>query len=107
MARLPVGVQQKVKQSHQNIKCGGCNDGFGVTTGSYLGYQHLGSTLFGVGVLISVAWNAYRRRQIKQRQAAELALNDRLEFMRSLVNGTPHPIYVRDRQGLLQSCNDS
>lgn len=65
--------------------------------------------VIGVGVLllISVAWNAYMRRQIKQRQAAELALNDQLEFMRSLVNGTPHPIYVRDRQGLLQSCNDS
>ncbi|WP_310269095.1 transporter substrate-binding domain-containing protein [Pseudomonas sp. 3296] len=65
--------------------------------------------VLGVGVLLlmSVAWNAYMRRQIKQRQAAELALNDQLEFMRSLVNGTPHPIYVRDRQGLLQSCNDS
>lgn len=61
----------------------------------------------GVLLLISVAWNAYMRRQIKQRQAAERALNDQLEFMRSLVNGTPHPIYVRDRQGLLRSCNDS
>jgi two-component system, NarL family, sensor histidine kinase EvgS len=61
----------------------------------------------GVLLLISVAWNAYMRRQIKQRQAAERALSDQYEFMRSLVNGTPHPIYVRDRQGLLQSCNDS
>jgi len=61
----------------------------------------------GVLLLISVAWNAYMRRQIKQRKAAERALNDQFEFMRSLVNGTPHPIYVRDRQGLLQSCNDS
>ncbi|MHC8328043.1 transporter substrate-binding domain-containing protein [Pseudomonas sp. LB1P83] len=65
--------------------------------------------VLGIGVLllISVTWNAYMRRQINQRLAAELALNDQLEFMRSLVNGTPHPIYVRDRQGLLQSCNDS
>ncbi|MGJ7515520.1 transporter substrate-binding domain-containing protein [Pseudomonas baetica] len=61
----------------------------------------------GVLLLISVAWNAYMRRQINQRKAAERALNDQFEFMRSLVNGTPHPIYVRDRQGLLQSCNDS
>ncbi|WPN45885.1 transporter substrate-binding domain-containing protein [Pseudomonas sp. P8_241] len=61
----------------------------------------------GVLLLISVAWNDYMRRQIKQRKAAERALNDQYEFMRSLVNGTPHPIYVRDRQGLLQSCNDS
>ncbi|MHC8288001.1 transporter substrate-binding domain-containing protein [Pseudomonas sp. XS1P51] len=64
-------------------------------------------TAAGVLLLISVAWNAYMRRQIKQRQAVERALNDQFEFMRSLVNGTPHPIYVRDRQGLLQSCNDS
>ncbi|AWM93443.1 hybrid sensor histidine kinase/response regulator [Pseudomonas sp. 31-12] len=65
--------------------------------------------MLGIGLLllISVTWNAYMRRQINQRLAAELALNDQLEFMRSLVNGTPHPIYVRDRQGLLQSCNDS
>lgn len=61
----------------------------------------------GLMLLISVTWNAYMRRQINQRLAAELALNDQLEFMRSLVNGTPHPIYVRDREGLLQSCNDS
>ncbi|WP_095061092.1 transporter substrate-binding domain-containing protein [Pseudomonas sp. Irchel s3f7] len=61
----------------------------------------------GVLLLISVAWNDYMRRQIKQRKAAERALSDQFEFMRSLVNGTPHPIYVRDRQGLLQSCNDS
>lgn len=61
----------------------------------------------GVLLLISIAWNDYMRRQIKQRKAAERALNDQFEFMRSLVNGTPHPIYVRDRKGLLQSCNDS
>ena len=61
----------------------------------------------GLLLLISVTWNAYMRRQINQRRAAERALNDQLEFMGSLVNGTPHPIYVRDRQGLLQSCNDS
>ncbi|VVN24267.1 transporter substrate-binding domain-containing protein [Pseudomonas fluorescens] len=61
----------------------------------------------GALLLISIAWNDYMRRQIKQRKAAERALNDQFEFMRSLVNGTPHPIYVRDRQGLLQSCNDS
>ncbi|WP_395601261.1 transporter substrate-binding domain-containing protein [Pseudomonas sp. A1230] len=58
-------------------------------------------------LLLLLAWNAYMRHQIKQRQAAERALSDQFEFMRSLVNGTPHPIYVRDRQGLLQSCNDS
>ncbi|BBP75741.1 hybrid sensor histidine kinase/response regulator [Pseudomonas sp. Ost2] len=58
-------------------------------------------------LLLSLTWNAYMRRQIRQRQLAERALSDQFEFMRALVNGTPHPIYVRDRQGLLQTCNDS
>ncbi|MDD1015985.1 transporter substrate-binding domain-containing protein [Pseudomonas rubra] len=64
----------------------------------------LGTSLL---LLLSLAWNAWMRRQIKQREAAERALNDQLEFMRALLNGTPHPMYVRDRAGLLQSCNVS
>ncbi|MDB5997190.1 MAG: hybrid sensor histidine kinase/response regulator [Pseudomonas sp.] len=42
--------------------------------------------LIGAGVLllISTAWNAYMRRQIKQRQAAERALNDQLTERRQL-----------------------
>ncbi|MBI6897063.1 transporter substrate-binding domain-containing protein [Pseudomonas putida] len=63
----------------------------------------------GIAVLLVLAlvWNARLRRQIKQRQRAERALNDQLEFMGALLNGTPHPMYVRDRDGRLQSCNDS
>lgn len=61
----------------------------------------------GLLLLLSVLWNAYMRRQIQQRKQAERALSDQFEFMRALVNGTPHPIYVRDRQGILQTCNDS
>jgi two-component system sensor histidine kinase EvgS len=58
-------------------------------------------------LLGSLAWNAWMRRQIKQRERAERALNDQFEFMSALVNGTPHPIYVRDRDGLLKMCNES
>ncbi|MFZ5937023.1 hybrid sensor histidine kinase/response regulator [Pseudomonas putida] len=65
--------------------------------------------LLGTGVLLLLAliWNARLRGQIKQRQRAERALNDQLEFMGALLNGTPHPMYVRDREGRLQSCNAS
>ncbi|WEX17646.1 transporter substrate-binding domain-containing protein [Pseudomonas sp. G11] len=73
-------------------------------------YHHLiAQIIIGTGLLllISLTWNAYMRRQIKHRQMAERALNDQFEFMRALVNETPHPIYVRDRNGLLQTCNDS
>lgn len=58
-------------------------------------------------LLLSLVWNAYMRRQIQQRKLAERALSDQFEFMRTLVNGTPHPIYVRDREGVLKTCNDS
>ncbi|WP_085674882.1 MULTISPECIES: ATP-binding protein [unclassified Pseudomonas] len=65
--------------------------------------------LLGTGVLLLLAliWNAHLRGQIKHRQRAERALNDQLEFMGALLNGTPHPMYVRDREGRLQSCNAS
>jgi len=61
----------------------------------------------GLLLLASLIWNACLRRQIKHRQKAERALGDQFEFMQAWVNGTPHPIYVRDREGLLQNCNDS
>lgn len=65
--------------------------------------------LLGTGLLLllAVLWNTRLRRQIRQRQQAERALSDQLAFMRALLNGTPHPMYVRDRQGHLQSCNSS
>ncbi|WP_416425371.1 transporter substrate-binding domain-containing protein [Pseudomonas sp. App30] len=56
---------------------------------------------------LSMLWILYMRRQIRQRVAAERALGDQFQFMRALVDGTPHPIYVRDRDGRLLSCNDS
>ncbi|AUG06692.1 transporter substrate-binding domain-containing protein [Pseudomonas sp. S09G 359] len=72
-------------------------------------HQLIARIVIGTGLLllISLSWNAYMRRQIKHRKMAERALNDQFEFMRALVNETPHPIYVRDRKGLLQTCNDS
>ncbi|KPG92975.1 histidine kinase [Pseudomonas sp. RIT-PI-q] len=56
-------------------------------------------------LLVILAWNLGLRRQIAERQKAQKALNDQLVFMKVLVDGTPHPIYVRDRQGLLLTCN--
>ncbi|MGY2273296.1 MULTISPECIES: transporter substrate-binding domain-containing protein [Pseudomonas] len=72
-------------------------------------HQLIARIIIGTGLLllVSLSWNAYMRRQIKHRKMAERALSDQFEFMRALVNETPHPIYVRDRKGLLQTCNDS
>ncbi|WP_226455406.1 transporter substrate-binding domain-containing protein [Pseudomonas sp. AF03-9] len=85
--------------------------GYTAASDSYWRNYHdlIAKIILGTGLLllISLAWNAYMRRQIKHRKMAERALNDQFEFMRALVNETPHPIYVRDRKGLLQTCNDS
>lgn len=58
-------------------------------------------------ILCSVAWNFYIRRQIRERIRAERLLDEQLKFMGALIDGTPHPIYVRDREGRLLTCNDN
>ncbi|WP_304359223.1 transporter substrate-binding domain-containing protein [Collimonas fungivorans] len=68
-------------------------------------YQIAGGAL--LLVLASLFWVAYLRRQIGKRQRAERALGDQLEFMRALIDGTPHPIYVRDLDARLLECNRS
>ncbi|EIK96751.1 putative two-component system sensor kinase [Pseudomonas sp. M47T1] len=79
-------------------------------TGYWRNYHRLilqivaGATLL---LSVSLLWILYMKRQIRQRLRAERALSDQFQFMRTLVDGTPHPIYVRDRAGLLISCNDS
>ncbi|WP_438284602.1 transporter substrate-binding domain-containing protein [Pseudomonas alabamensis] len=58
-------------------------------------------------LVLSLIWNTRLRRQILQRERAERALNDQMAFMRALLDGTPHPMYVRDREGRMQTCNQS
>ena len=63
---------------------------------------------FGVAavlLLVAFGWIAYLRMLMRQRKQAQIALNDQMEFMRVLIDGTPHPIYVRDREGRLRICN--
>jgi two-component system sensor histidine kinase EvgS len=55
----------------------------------------------------ALLWISYLRRLIRRRVRAEQALTDQLEFMRVMIDGTPHPIYVRDRDGYLLTCNIS
>ncbi|WP_411379737.1 transporter substrate-binding domain-containing protein [Pseudomonas sp. MPB26] len=58
-------------------------------------------------LLITLGWVLYLRNLIRKRAQAERALSDQMEFMRVLIDGTPHPIYVRDRQGRLMACNNA
>ncbi|MFL1552926.1 response regulator [Pseudomonas sp. D47] len=60
-----------------------------------------GFALAAVLLLSACVWIVLLRRQVLRRKLAERALSARLEFDRVLINGTPHPTYVRDRQGRL------
>lgn len=58
-------------------------------------------------ISLLLIWNTYIRSQYKLRQQAERALNEQCNFMRSLIDDTPHPIYVRDRKGRMIACNSN
>lgn len=57
--------------------------------------------------LVSLIWSSRLKAQIDQRIKAEEALNDQLGFKHALFDGIPTPVYVRDLQGRLISCNRS
>ncbi|MFJ2367240.1 transporter substrate-binding domain-containing protein [Pseudomonas sp. NPDC087697] len=65
-----------------------------------------GFAIAGLLLLVALGWIGYLRVLMRKREHAERALSDQLEFMRVLIDGTPHPIYVRDRQGRLMACNN-
>jgi two-component system sensor histidine kinase EvgS len=56
-------------------------------------------------VLVFLIWNYFLRAQINQRKKAEQALGDQLEFTRTLIDGAPVALYVRDVEGRLVQCN--
>ncbi|MBA1205377.1 transporter substrate-binding domain-containing protein [Pseudomonas capeferrum] len=58
-------------------------------------------------LLGALVWVRYLRYLIGVRKQAERALAEQLAFMRVMIDGTPHPIYVCDREGRLLTCNSS
>ncbi|SFB39550.1 two-component system, NarL family, sensor histidine kinase EvgS [Pseudomonas simiae] len=59
-----------------------------------------------IGLLLAAGgWIIYLRRLIQRRAAAEYALKEQMDFLRVLIDGLPHPIYVRDRQTRMLLCN--
>lgn len=57
-------------------------------------------------IIISLVWSRYLLRQIAKRKSAEEALANQLRLKKVLINGTPHPMYVRDKKGRLVACNN-
>ncbi|OLF51909.1 ATP-binding protein [Pseudomonas chlororaphis] len=56
-------------------------------------------------VMLSLHWNWRLRIQVRKRRAAQNQLKDQLAFQFALLNGLPIPLYVRDLQGRLSTCN--
>ena len=71
-----------------------------------LGLIYLVIAVASLLLLVSLAWNSRLRKQIAKRQSAEKALSDQLNFMTTLIDVTPYPVYVLDRKGQLLSCNE-
>ncbi|GLH41379.1 hybrid sensor histidine kinase/response regulator [Pseudomonas atacamensis] len=64
--------------------------------------------VIGVALLFLLAflvWNYYLQAQIKKRKRAEIALSDQLSFSKTLIDGSPIALYVRDKAGQLVHCN--
>jgi len=57
-------------------------------------------------ILVSLVWAIWLRRQIRIKTRVQRALNDQLEFMHDMINGTPNATYIRDASGRLTQCND-
>lgn len=75
---------------------------------SWSTYKDSVYTVIGVAiafVLAFLVWNYYLQIQIKKRRSAELALSDQLTFSKTLIDGSPIALYVRDKAGRLAHCN--
>ncbi|MFJ2455916.1 transporter substrate-binding domain-containing protein [Pseudomonas protegens] len=58
-----------------------------------------------LSLALALGWILYLRGLIRKREAAERALSEQMSFMRVLIDGLPHPIYVRDRETRMLLCN--
>lgn len=58
-------------------------------------------------IMVSLLWAVWLRRQIRIKSRIQRELNDQLEFMHDMINGTPNATYIRDASGRLTQCNDS
>ncbi|WP_136476957.1 ATP-binding protein [Pseudomonas sp. DG56-2] len=82
----------------------------GMSGQTWVDYERLIKEIIAIAgslLLLSLIWVVYLRRQIKARLKAERMLNDQLQFVETLTDCMPPPLYVRDVQGRMLSCNRS
>ncbi|WP_217481455.1 ATP-binding protein [Achromobacter pestifer] len=58
-------------------------------------------------LLIALAWAMSLRRTVRVKVQAKQLLKDQLQFVRTLIDSMPPPIYVRDTKGRMLACNRS
>jgi two-component system sensor histidine kinase EvgS len=66
-----------------------------------------GMLIIGVFTVLSLLWNRRLAALVEQRKDAESDLRDQLAFQRTLMDAMPDPMFVRDQQGRLLTCNKS
>lgn len=77
----------------------------GIDPGKVLLWSSLGAGVFLLCVLLFVGWNRTLRRQIKQRQRAELQLSEQLTFVQTLLDSLPNMVVLRDKSLRITLCN--
>nr|ACP17944.1 putative multi-sensor hybrid histidine kinase [Pseudomonas nitroreducens] len=74
------------------------------------GYRTQIMQLLSIGIVLLCAvllWNWRLQVKVRRRRLSEKELSYRLGFKRALIDGIPHPVAVRDREGRLLTCNRS
>ncbi|WP_133623825.1 transporter substrate-binding domain-containing protein [Erwinia sp. LJJL01] len=56
-------------------------------------------------MVILVAWIVNSQRLLRRTQKAQRALGDQYQLMTDMLDGTPFPIYIRNLDGRLTTCN--
>jgi two-component system sensor histidine kinase EvgS len=74
----------------------------GSITRSFTGYSGAGTT-----ILLILFWVFIRTKEIKRRQLAQEELQAQLAFRDTLINGSPTPVYVLNRQMMVTTSNEA
>jgi two-component system sensor histidine kinase EvgS len=77
---------------------------------SWLRYRSryaVGMAGFLLVTLVSLVWAGFIRLQIRRREASEARLQDQLAFQAALLNSMPLPLFVRDTETRMVTCNKS
>lgn len=82
----------------------------GMSGETWRDYAVIIAQVVGAAVLLLLgvlAWVVMLRRQVRAKGEAKQALKEQLQFVKTLIDSMPPPIYVRDGEGRMLVCNRS